>query len=340
MKTTPDRRRVRKCFLGTLCAAALPLAHPWAGRADAAETYTMRLSHADDATSTVGVSTLRFSAAVERRSNGQLKIEVYPNGQLAKERESVDGLTTGAIDFVTNGATWLESLFPRYQVLELPFLFKDLATAERVLDGPIGNDFFVELESKGIIGLGWGYNGFQQMETVSKAIVVPEDMKGQRIRVQNSAVYVAMAQALGAIPVPLDVSEIFTGLAQHTVDGTAVGLDNFTTHKWYTIAKHVAMTNHLLSINPLLGSKRKVEALPPNLQKIVKEEGKAVISFWRSLAAPRLAESIKFLKQNGVAFTDVQYPAFRKAMDPVYVTVQSKLGSDLIERVTRAANAT
>ena len=326
------RRLPRKYLLGMLGALGAPLG------AGAAETYTMRLSLPVAATAMLGIASLHFAAAVERRSNGQLKVEVYPNGQLGKEQESVDGLISGVVDFVANSSTFLESLFPRLQVFDLPFLFRNLASAHRVLDGPICAQLFSEMEPKGIVGLGWGDNGFKELES-TRAIVTPDDMKGLRVRIQGSALFAASYQALGAVPVTVDVAEIMPSLNQHTIDGLDVAIDNYVAHKWYTAAKFVAMTNHLLSINLLIGSKRKIDSLPQPLQRIIREEGKATIPFWRSLLAPKLAEQIQFLKQNGVTFTEIQYPAFRKAVDPVYAQLQAKLGGDLIDRVIRAANA-
>ena len=171
--------RSRRYFLGALGALGVPIYDSAA--CAAAERFTMRLNFTDPATSVTGVAILRFAAAVERRSNGQLKIEVYPNGQLAKEAETVDALTTGTIDFSTKTTPWLVPLFPRYQVFDMPFLFKDFAAAHRVLDGPIGAEFFAELESKGIVGLGWGVNGFKELETTSKAVVVPVGSPGTEL---------------------------------------------------------------------------------------------------------------------------------------------------------------
>jgi TRAP-type transport system periplasmic protein len=139
--------------------------------------------------------------------------------------------------------------------------------------------------------------------------------------------------------VAFDMAEVFVALTQRTVDGLDIPLDSINVRKLYTVIKHVAMTNHVLTVGPLMGSKRKIEALPPALQRMVKEEGRAIVPFWRSRAARQDAPGIQALKQNGVAFTEVQYPAFRKAMDPVYAQFQSKIGGDLLERIIRIAGA-
>ena len=194
-----------------------------------------------------------------------------------------------------------------------------------------------EIESKGIVGLGWGSGGFKEIETSTKAVAAPEDLKGLRIRIPNGAIYVATYQALGAIPVPIDVSETFTALTQKTVDGMDVNLDVVATGKYFTVVKHIALSHHVLSVLPLMMSKRKYDALGAPLQKILREEAHAAVLAWRERIGRETATTIAFLKSNGVAFTDIQYPAFKKAVEPVYATLQSKLGGDMLQRVSRAA---
>jgi TRAP-type transport system periplasmic protein len=332
------RGRSRRLFFRTLCALGVaPVAYPAACRA--ADTYTMRCNVPTAQDSMYARTALRLAAAVNRRSDGQLKIEVYPNGQLATQQASIDAMTTGVLDLAMESTAVLAPLFPRYQVFDMPFLFRDLAACYRVLDGRIGDELFAELEPKGIVGLGWSTGGFRELETTSKAVITPEDMKGLRVRIVSGAVFVATYQALGAIPVTIDLSEIFTALAQHTIDGMDITLDSVALGKYDTVIKHVAMLNHGLAQNLLMGSKRKIEALPPPLRKILKEEGRAVIPYLRALSTDRQKESIQALKKGGVAFNEVQYSAFRKAVEPVYTVYRAKLGGDFFDRISRAGGS-
>ena len=327
MKITMQRHH----FLGAL-AAAIPVS------ARAADSFTWRLSLPNPAGSVPALAAMRFASAVDRRSNGQLKVEIYPNGTLAKEAETLDGLTSGVVDLGIQSAAVLARQSPRYQIFDMPFIFENPAGCYRVLDSSLGDEFFAELEPKGVVGLGWGMGGFKEFETVSKPIVTPDDMKGLRFRTQSGSFQVAMFQALGAIPVTIDMSETLLALSQKTVDGSDFVLDSIANGKFYVAVKHIAMSNHVLTLLPLLASKKKFDALPPALQKIVKEEGKAVIPYWRTTLATQVQAQIKMLKDNGVTFTDVHYADFRKAMDPVYAIAQAKLGSELIARVGRIAS--
>src|SRR5581483_6311692 len=176
----------------------------------AAEPVTLRFSHPDVPASVMGTAVGRLADGINARAGGQLKVEVYPSGQLAKQQETLNALASGTIDMVVVASSFLESQFPDFQVFDMPFMFKNFPSLYRVLDGPIGNEFFSQLDAKGVLGLGWSSAGFKQLCTTAKPILTPEDMKGVRIRIQAGAVFVATYQALGAIPVPIDVNETFT----------------------------------------------------------------------------------------------------------------------------------
>ena len=333
-----NRRLSRSYFLGGVSAlGASSLGAPASAVAPATE-YTMRVSTVTDAASAEGLALVKFAAAVYHRSNGQLTIEVYPNSQLAKESEIVSGLVSGVIDFCGTASTILLPVAPRFQIFNLPLLFRSLAGANRVFDGSIGAELFADLEAKGIAGLTWGGGGFRDLQTTTKPILVPEDMRGLRIRIQNDPISVATYQALGAVPVSIEPAEIFLALQQHTIDGTDLSIDAIVTKKLYTLLKHMGQLHQMLSVLIIIGSKRKIDALPAALQKIIKDEAKAAAAPWRLAIAQQTIEEIQVLKQNGCTFTEPQYSAFRKAVEPAYALVQSKLGVDWIERVSRVAN--
>ena len=325
--------------LGTLAATGWALSP--GRRASGADSYTLRYSSTGQSNVAWNVMATKWAAAVNRRSNGRLKIEVYPNSQLAKEAESISGLTTGVVDIALEAGVFLETLFPQMQVFTLPFMFKNYAAAYRVVDGPIGDEFFAQFENKGIVGLAWGATGFREMSSVGTRVVrVPEDMKGLRFRVQGGAVAIAMSQALGLIPVTIDVTEVYTALVQHTIDVVDQTPTGVITTNESAVVTHIALTNHVFNLQPLVASKSKIDALPADLQKILKEEAKAALPSWRSAITRENADALTTMKNKGIAINDTDYNAFRKAMDPVYATFQTKLGGDLVQRVSRAANAT
>jgi TRAP-type transport system periplasmic protein len=336
-KRSPNRRFVRKSFIASVGALGTLGSIPSLCRA--ADAYTMRMNISDPANSVAGQIAIQFARAVNRRSNGQITIEVYPDNQLAKNSELLQGLVSGVLDFVKTSSPGVVPLVPQYQVFDLPFVFRDADAGFRILDGSIGDQLSADLASKGVLALGWSQGGFGELFTTSKIVATPEDVKGLRIRVQNSAVFVAMYKVLGAIPVTIDIDEAFLALTQHTVDGIKTTIDVVTSQKWYTTLRHLSILNDSFTPQALFASRRKIEALPPALQKIVKEEAKGVVPSWRAAMIRQTTGQIQTLKSSGVTVTEVQYASFRKLMDPVYASVQAKLGGDLIERINRTLSA-
>jgi tripartite ATP-independent transporter DctP family solute receptor len=330
-------RLVRGQFAVAL--AAMGSAQLRARSAVAAESYTLRMSVAGPNGGSMVDSGLQFAQAVHRRTNGQVTIETYPNAQLAKQEESIDAMANGVIDLAMVSSSFLVPRVPRFQIFDVPFLFKDIASAFKVMNGPLGNEFLSDLESKGVLGLTWGTAGFKELGTTNRVVTAPEDMKGLRIRIASGPVFVATYQALGAIPVALDTSETFTALTQHTIDGMDNALWVVSAGKFYTVIKHVAMLNLILSVVLLMGSKRRLEALPANLLAAVRDEGKRLTGPFRVATDKQNADAVQILKANGVQFTEGNYAVFRRAVEPVYAMVQARLGGDLLERVSKTASA-
>ena len=328
------RRLHRRYFVGALGA---PLGMLFARSVRAADTYTLRFGFPQSASTVQGQAGIHFATAVQRRTNGQVKIEVFPSGQLATEAALIDALITGVVDFAIHSTSWVEGLLPRYQVLGMPFLFKNEAAGHRLLDGAIGQELLAELEPKGMIGYGWT-GAFRELWTGSRTVARPEDMKGLRVRIPGGVVGFATYQALGGLAITIDLAELVSALTQHVIDGIDTIVDGFTGQKLYSVAKYANMLNHIFSVNMMLGSKRKIEALPVALQRMIREEGKATLPFWRSLIARQTADDIDILKKNGVVFTEIQFAAFRKAVEPVYASFGPKIGGDFLERAARAAS--
>jgi TRAP-type C4-dicarboxylate transport system substrate-binding protein len=206
-----------------------------------------------------------------------------------------------------------------------------------VLDGPVGDYFASALSAKGIQLLAWGSGGLKQLETTSRLITTPDDMKGLKIRILPFPIYAAMYQALGAIPLSIDFSETYLALQQHTVEAIDSSLDAATAANMYVVCKRCALSNHIFSVTPLFASKDKIASLPPDLQTILTEESHNAIPFWRATYAKHIGDVIALMKTNGVAFNEIEYAPFRRAVEPVYTAYRSKLGGDLLDRVTRAA---
>lgn len=332
-----DASTTRKRFVQQAAAAAASTAALWPAIARAQAPTLMRVSIPTVVTNAQNIMMTRLAQTIEQRSGGRLKFEIYPNGTLAKQQASIDGLQTGVVDFTLQSAAFLEPFFPHVQAIDLPFLFRTRAVAERMLDGEIGNQLFEEMKSRGIQGVIWGTDGWREIENSVRPISKPADMHGLRFRIQNAPVYVAMMRALSATPVVIDFAETYTAVSQKTVDGLEIPVATTAENKFYEVCKYMTLSNHVYNAAPLLMSKVKYDALAPDLQKIIMQSAKEIRSYWRTLRVEKDAEGLKELKEKGMTITQIDFPAFRKAMDPVYAEFREKIGGDFLDRVLKAS---
>ena len=337
MDASANCRSVARSKFLACAAAGAAAASATAVRAQT-DTHTLRLSMPLDVASVQGQMATRWAQSLARRSSGRLKVEIYPNGQLAKETASIEGLKTGTVDVAIQTSTAASSFAPRMRIFDFPFLFRDIRAVYRVVDSSIGSDLFGDLDGQGIVGLTWGPSGFRQYETTAKTIVTPDDMQGLRIRIQASPMAAAVIQALRAIPVTIEFPEVPVALAQHTVDGLEAGIDSFVSSKLYEVVKHIAISNHAFASLMLLVSKQKLQSLSLDLQTIVREESRALTGPWRALYDRQLGQNVAFLRSKGAVFSEINEAAFRKVTDPVYTTFAPQLGSEWVDRVRKLAS--
>lgn len=322
----------RGAALGAAVLAAPNLAR-------AAGPIEMKLAHGDTVTHPEHHVALHFADLVGQRTQGRVKIRVYAGGQLGSETNIVSGLQTGIVDFTQQTTGFLEQFFPRIAVLDLPFLFKDDASAEHVVDGPIGDDLLHDMLTKDIYGLNWGCYGWRETETRSQVVHEPADLKGLKIRIQPAPVFAAMFKAVGAVPVALDITEVYVALSQNTVQGLEVPFLTVASTKVYEVVKHVGLTNHVYNAGCLMASKAKFDTLTPGDQTIIRQTAKEMTPYWRKLMADSTVGMQKLCEDHGVAVNEIDYDAFHKAMQPVYTEFRDKIGADIVDRVLKATGA-
>src|ERR1700730_10190936 len=199
---------------------AASVATPFIGRSGwaATPTHTLKLTFADTQSHPVYDVLRRFSEDVSKRTSGAVEIQVFSLGQLGSGTNILTGLQTGIIDFCAHTSGFIDTAFPKFQVVDLPFLFPDSATSERVLDGPTGAKLLDMMPTKGIYGLAYGHWGWRVVSTVDKKVVEPAGMKGLKIRVQPGAIFASTFRALGASPVAIDLTEVYLALSQRVID--------------------------------------------------------------------------------------------------------------------------
>ena len=332
----------RKGFLTAAAGLAAGVAMPATWRPDRAHAQgavTLRLGHPDTALHPNHTVATKFAELVAAKTNGAVRIQVFSGGQLGSEVNIVSGMQTGIVDMALHTTGFLESFFPRVQVLDLPFLFRDARTAETLLDGPIGQGLLADMPAKGIYGLAWGHYGWRETETANQPVRTPSDLKGLKIRIQPGAVYAASFRACGAIPVVLDLSEVYIGIAQKTVGGVELPFLAIVASKLFEVTKFAGLTNHVYNAGALMASKVKFDRLEAGHRQAIRDAAAEIQPFWRATVAAKTEEGRAFCAQKGMQIDTADFAAFQAAMAPVYDEFRDKIGAGLVGQVLKAVRA-
>jgi tripartite ATP-independent transporter DctP family solute receptor len=307
--------------------------------ARAAEPIIMKLGHPDTALHPAHQLATQFGKLVEERTGGAIKIRVFPGGQLGSNTNIVTGLTTGIVDFSVHTAGYASSVYTRLQVLDLPFLFRDTAQAEAVLDGPVGKELLNGMSATGIYGLAWGTHGWRLTETTNRPVREPADLSGLKIRIQPSPVFNATFKALGAVPVVLDITELYLALSQNTVQGMELPFMAVASSKLYEVTKHVGVTNHVYNASLLMASKSRLDSLDPKHQDVIRQTATEIGPVWRKLVVEKTGEARQLCEQRGMKIDETNYAAFRSTVQPVYTEFRGSIGADLVDSMVKATSA-
>lgn len=333
-----DRRR----FVTTAGAAATALAAPALPRPGfaATPTHTLKLTFADTQAHPLYEVLKRFAADVGRRTGGAIEVQVFSIGQLGSGTNILTGLQTGIIDLCAHTSGFIETVFPKFQVLDLPFLFSQAAAAERLLDGPVGRELLETMPAKGVYGLSYGHWAWRVVSTVERRVPAPADMKGLKIRVQPGAIFAATFRALGANPVAIDLTEIYLALSQRTIDAIETPMISVVAGKHDEAVKTINQTNHVYNAGVLMASKAKFDALPADAREAIRAAAGDLTADWRGTIAKASDEAAERLKAKGLAVLPVDRAAYRAACEPIYKQYRDTIGADLVDRVMKQAEST
>lgn len=299
------------------------------------ETFVLQAGHSlpDDHPYHLGF--LEMADNIEERTDGRVKIEVFPNSEIGAERELTEGMTLGTVDFVVSSTAPVTNFVPELEVLDVPFVFEDRETAVEILEGEIGEDLFAKLRDNGIIGLSWAENGYRHITNGVRPIEKPADLKGLKIRTQENEIHIAAFEALGAQPTPMAWTEALTGLQQGVVDAQenpAIVADQFSLYD--SKQKYMSLTGHVYSVAIYMMSEKTYDKLPEDLREIVLEEGAKAGPKQREMIIEMEQESLKKLEENGVEIiSDVDIAPFQEAVEPIYSKIEHQ---DLLNQILDA----
>lgn len=275
-----------------------------------------------------------FGEVVSQKTNGRIKVQVFNSGQLGQEKDTIEQTRFGVIDLNRVNTAPFNNLIPETAVLGLPFLFRSVDHMYHVVDGPLGEEIAKAFEPHGMIVLGFFDSGARSMYNSKRPIKTLEDMKGMKIRVQQSDLFIAMINALGANATPMPFGELYSALQTGLVDGAENNYPSYDSVKHYEVAKYFSLTEHSMAPEVFVMSKRSWDKLTPADQALFKDAGKQATLKMRELWAKRDAESKERVIKGGALINEVDKKPFIDAMKPVYDKfVTSDKMKSLVERI-------
>jgi len=299
-------------------ALGATLAAPFiAGRASA-QGITLRSAdvHPDGYPTIEGVK--HMGRLLEQRTNGRIRIQVFHSRQLGDEKDSLEQTRFGVIDMTRVNTAPLNNLVPETLVAGLPFLFRDTAHMQRTMDGPIGEDIGRATLPHGLVTLCYYDAGARSFYTRARPARTPEDLRGMKIRVQQSDMWVAMMRAFGANATPLPYGEVYSALQTGVVDGAENNFPSFLTARHFEVAKHYVLTEHSLTPEILAFSKRNFDRLPRADQDLVRQCAKESVPVMREKWVAMEFDARRQVEAGGAQVYEADKAAFSRLVQPVY----------------------
>jgi tripartite ATP-independent transporter DctP family solute receptor len=281
------------------------------------------------------IGATKLAEAVERNSGGKMKIEVFPDAQLGGERDLAEGTRLGTVDMAVSAAGSVLPLWvPEFQVVEMPFIFRDRPHTYKVLDGPVGAELNAMAEKKGIKVLGYWEVGFRNMTNNKRPIVTPKDMQGLKIRVQQSKVYIEMMKSLGAIGTPIAFTELYSALQQGVVDGQENPIPTIRSMNYFEVQKYLSLTFHTYTPGAVMISQKIWNSLNEEQKQILQKSVDESKQFQRKTVADKETDDLAFLKSKGMIVTEKpDVEAFRKATTTVYEAMADVVPPALVKKI-------
>jgi C4-dicarboxylate-binding protein DctP len=324
-----------KSLLKSLVMAAA-LAVPMTALA-APAPIVIKFSHVVAQHTPKGMAADYFKKLAEERTKGRVKVEVYPNSQLYKDKEEMEALQLGAVQMLAPSLAKFAPLGVReFELFDLPFIFDNYQELHKVTQGPVGAKLLKKLEPKGILGLAYWDNGFKVM-SANKPLKSVEDFRGQKMRIQSSKVLDSEMRSAGAIPQVLAFSEVYQALQTGVVNGTENPPSNLYTQKMHEVQKYVTLSDHGYLGYAVIVNKKFWQGLPADIRTILEGAMKDATKYANDIAKKDNDEALAAVKKSGrsqlISLTPQERAAWKKAMDKAHKENMSRIGADLVKEV-------
>lgn len=331
---------MRRTTLAASLIAGLAAALLSAAPAAAADPIVIKFSHVVAPNTPKGKGADKFKELAESYTKGAVKVEVYPNSQLYKDKEELEALQLGAVQMLAPSLAKFGPLgVKEFEVFDLPFIFPDRAALQKVTLGPVGKMLFDKLQPKGIIGLAYWDNGFKIM-SANTPLKTPDDFLGLKMRIQSSKVLEAQMKALGALPQVMAFSEVYQALQTGVVDGTENPPSNMFTQKMHEVQKHATLSDHGYLGYAVIVNKAFWEGLPADVRAGLDKAMAESTKFANDIAEQENVDALKAMRAAGKTTFLTLSPAEKKvwmdALKPVTDEMSARVGKDLIAQIQAA----
>jgi len=301
------------------------------------QSIVIKFSHVVAKDAPKGLAAEYFAKRAEELTKGGVKVEVYPNSTLYKDKEEMEALQLGAVQMLAPSLAKFGPLgVKEFEVFDLPFIFDNYTELHKVTQGPVGQQLLARLESKGIKGLAYWDNGFKSF-SLNSPIRSPADLDGKKLRIQSSKVLEEEIRSLGALPQVMAFSEVYQSLLTGVVDGTENPVSNLYTQKMHLVQKYLTLTEHGYLGYAVIVNKKFWDGLPTDVREQLEIAMKEATTYANKVAKEQNDKDLDSVKASGK--TAVYVPsreerlAFKKVLAPVHQKMEARIGRDIIQSV-------
>jgi tripartite ATP-independent transporter DctP family solute receptor len=300
------------------------------------EPIVIKAAHVEAEEAPIHQSFVQFKEYVEAESGGSISVEIYPNGELGSERQVLEAVNLGTVQFSAVTMSNFVQYDDRFSIISLPFLFESYEQQEEAVNGPFGQLFLDWMEEYGFVGYGYQYDGARCISNSKRPINTVADMNGLKIRVMESPIFISMFELMGANPTPMSFTEVYTALQQGTVDGQDNPPSLTYDSKFYEVQKYYSLTGHVYSEVAVVSNKAFMESIPQEQRDILTAGAEQYLVDWqRELARSLESEYVQKIRDAGVTevndITPENIRTFIDAVAPIYDEYRELVGAEVFD---------
>jgi C4-dicarboxylate-binding protein DctP len=325
-----------------LLAAAVAAIFMAPGTGMAQSPIVIKFSHVVTNDTPKGKGAIKFKELAEKYTNGKVRVEVYPNSSLYKDKEEIEALQLGSVQMLAPSTAKFAPLGAKeFEALDLPWLFKDIPTYAKTMKGEVGKWLFTKLESKGISGLAFWDNGFHMVSS-NRPLLMPADFQGLKMRISGSKIADQYLREIGSLPQIMAFSEVYQALQTGVVDGCENTASNYLTQKFHEVQKHITVSYHAHLQYAVIVNTKFWNGLPPDIRTQLDKAMDEATDYTNSIAVKENEDALAEIKASGKTtlhyLTEDQRKAWQTAMAPTYKWAKGRVGNEVLDLLSKELN--